>query len=219
MSAKTEKANGTVKAEKAEKAPPTDIEIAIAKFEARLAEKKHIDAKDLGLGFIFPLLRKLAQASGDQEEQLSDLADELSSLLAEEGDEAIVEAFERSWNTLLKGCSLIDKLMVVSGFYEVSTAGLKATDKIPAELRQEYESFGAEAQQTGVAIESAVTSLKERALDDDGDDDDDDDDDDVEEETTAPTSVTPAGTVAPVVEASVEAPAAAPTTEGGTNAA
>lgn len=149
------------------KAEMTDIEASILKFENRLAASKHIDGKDLGMNYIFPLLRRLAQRSGEQDDMLADL---LSSLEDEGGDgESLVDTFKEAHDMLALLGGLLDQTMVVAGFYTVSKAGMTSTDKIPNDLRIAYEQAGVNVQGVVRNIQEAIEDLE--ADDDDGGDD------------------------------------------------
>ncbi len=148
----------------AEQVAPTDIEVQIAKFERRLADKKHIDAKDLGIGFIFPLLRKLAKGQGDLEEQVADVIERLES------DADMVSILEAARDAIFKLSSLLDQSMVAAGFYIVENNALKATDKVPAELRGAYEAIGREVQPVVVDIQAAIEDIENGEEDEDPED-------------------------------------------------
>lgn len=151
----------------------TDTERAIAKFESRLVNVKHIDAKDLALNYLFPLLRKLAATSGDQEEQIESLIEAVEQIEAGSGD---AEVFEAARNVILKLANLLDETMVASGFYTVQEGvGLKDTGKAPASIRASYAAIGPEVHEVVTAIQEAITAFGEG---EDGDDDDDGDEGD-----------------------------------------
>lgn len=146
------------------------IELQIAKFEQRLAAKKHIDARDFGLNFMFPLLRKLAQAMSVQDIQIQALTERVSD--NDPLDEEIVEALETAANTIAELAVLLDQTMVVSGLYVVEKEGMRAATA-SAEIQQAYAAVGQSARDATEKIQSVLSQFE---VSDDDDDDDDEED-------------------------------------------
>jgi len=156
----------------------TEAEIQISKYAARLTQMKHIDAKDLALNYIFPLLTRLAKESGDHAELIADLTE----AVAEDGFDfdALAETFENALGTIVKLAQLLDETMVTAGFYTVSKNGLVATDKLPTNLRESYEAVGAQGLDAVRDIQEAMQAIEERG--DDADDAVADADDEADDE-------------------------------------
>ena len=155
---------------------PTDIELAIVKHASRLSNIKHIDAKDLALNYLFPLLSTLARETGDHASYLVDLADDVQSLAEDAAGSREVEILENTKLVILKLASLLDETMVASGFYTATPEGLQPTAKIPDELKQKYIDIGPEVVQIASDIEAVLEGF-ETADDEDEDEDEDEDGD------------------------------------------
>ncbi len=157
--------------EVAEVRDTTELEVSISKFEARIFAGKHIDGRDLAINYFFPLLKKLAKESGDQEKQIEELFTAVEDLDSAGSDD--LETLESARDMILKLSLLLDQTMVHAGFYRVSKAGMKATDKIPAELRAAYEQIGGEVREVVADVQDAIQSYAEEeddGLQDEGDD-------------------------------------------------
>ncbi len=157
-----------------QQAQPTAAEVAIAKFEERLAKMKHIDAKVLAHDYVFPLLRKIAKHAGDLEEKHEDLAETVENMgevAAGTIMDAIADALEDARDYIVKSSELMDEVMVASGFYTVTAKGLQATNKVPADLKTKYEEIGADAAEVATDIIGALQTIEAQAGagDDDGD--------------------------------------------------
>ncbi len=139
---------------------PTEEEIAIAKFLKRLLDRNTISAIDLGKDFVFPLLKKLAKQLGDHEDQLISLTEEVEAIGQATIAASSSDVFEDARDALLKLANLIDKVMVHAGFLEViKDVGLKPTEKMPEELKKEYEETIGEVVSVAGSIQEALNTL------------------------------------------------------------
>lgn len=155
-------------------AEQTDIEVAITKFEARLASLKHIDGKAVALDYVFPLLRKLAQSAGDQDVQIESLVNAVENIEVG-GDSEVIEALEQAREIIAKLSELLDTAMVAAEFYIVTPTGLQDTGKAPADLRQAYVNVGPEVRDCVLNIQDAIQGYEEEADEDEDEDDEDED--------------------------------------------
>ena len=154
-----------------EQAPPTKLELAVAKAELRLEDVKHISASDLGVQYIFPILRKIAKEIGDHDESLEDLGDAIEQAIQSGGfdDDSVSEVLVAARDTIVKLGGLLDQVMVASGFYSVvPNQGLKA-EKVPAQIRTEYEAIIGETTEVVMEIQNVLQDLE--AADDGADED------------------------------------------------
>jgi hypothetical protein len=177
----TTKQTAVVAATTASATAKPDLEVMINKWATKLAGKKHIDALDVALNYIFPILLKMAKESSEQANDIQGLSDEIAELAEHGGDtDTLIDAFESARDMLIKISGILDQTMVAAGFYSVTSAGLVATDKIPADLRAVYESLGKDANQTSADITEAIEMLEAEAEEEDEDDEDGSDGDDGE---------------------------------------
>ncbi len=133
----------------------TEIEKYIEKHEGRLLKMKHIDVLPALRDVVFPILRKLAAASGDQAEALADLAEQVKA----NGDDNLA-LFEASKDVIEKLTVLLDTAMVAAGFYKVTRTGLTETGKAPPDLYQAYASVAIEV---GEVMEDLGTAIEDLA--------------------------------------------------------
>jgi hypothetical protein len=135
------------------------------KAETRMRASKGIEAKVLGMDFIFPLLRQLgvdvAETLSTQEERLNAIED----LLDEESSP--VELLEKARDVIILLAGLLDSTMVAAGFFEVTPKGLVNTGKAPAELSNNYIEAASQAVDVIGDIEEEIN-----AAEDDEDDED-----------------------------------------------
>lgn len=108
----------------------SELEAEIMKWETKVAAMKHIDAKDLGVHFMFPLLRLLAQVSTDQDGQIGELTSSLKDALDrgaiteggdddDDDDDDIGGLIEDAMQIIMRQAVQIDALMMAGGFLVV----------------------------------------------------------------------------------------------------
>lgn len=167
----------------------------LTRSEKRLREMKGgIEAKVLATDFIFPLFRALGV---DTEEALGGLHERLEgveAVLEDDGAGASFEVLEDSRDIIILLAGMLDRTMVAAGFFEETPKGLRKTDKIPADLAQEFFEVGEKVAEQIKAIEEELENAEE---------DDDDPDGDPGEPAAVVGSIAPA----PLVAADVETPA------------
>lgn len=168
----------------------------LTRSEKRLREMKGgIEAKVLATDFIFPLFRALGV---DTEEALGGLHERLEgveAVLEDDGAGASFEVLEDSRDIIILLAGMLDRTMVAAGFFEMTPKGLRKTDKIPADLAQEFFEVGEKVAEQIKAIEEELENAE--------DEDDDDPDGDPGEPAAVVGSIAPA----PLVAADVETPA------------
>ena len=143
----------------------TELERFIAKSERRLVSMKHIDARDLAINFMLPIIKRMAKEQGDHAEDIGALQETLEGQTV---SEEIVDTLETVKVSLGKMGDLLTRVLVIAGFYEVvAGVGIRPTDKIPADIRAEYEALGPELVELAVDIERAIELAQEEP--DDGD--------------------------------------------------
>lgn len=150
---------------------PTDLEVSIAKFEARFSGLKHIDAKDGILQYMFPLLRALAKQQGDvedvvdgHEQEIEDLHTSFDAGALVGGDQQI-DALDLAFRTMAELGAILDETMVTAGFYTVNkdTGGLEPTKKVPSRLHVKYTTISTEIGKTVAIMQVAMRARQAEA--------------------------------------------------------
>jgi hypothetical protein len=132
----------------------TDVEKYIDKHEVRVRKMKHLDVLVAMNDIVFPILRKLAAASGDQAEGLAQLAEQVGA-----GSDDNLATFEAAKDVIEKLAVLLDTAMVSAGFYKVTRTGLVETGKAPPDMYQAYAALAVEVTEVLEDIGAAIEDL------------------------------------------------------------
>ena len=195
---------------------PSALEKSAAKAVAKFANVKHLDIKDFGTNYFFPLLGRIVEAITAHDIDIENIMEDMETLAegggaSDEVLDAAFEALDTSKNTLLLLTSLFDEVLVVAGF---GADGSKA----PPELRSKIVQMGPTIVKTMGVITSAIEAIEaaDEAADDEADEgaDDDKDSDETDQNPAgrSPIATVGASRSVAVAAAPVVAPVAAPGT-------
>ena len=148
----------------------SDLQKELGRYAKKLAGLKHIDAKQLGLDYLLPLLDLLARVSDETNGEVDALRDEIEQL---EGDDVDLLAVARDF--ILRQLAIIDELSVAAGFFNVSANGLVDTGKLDSlgaegkALKRKVLELGPDGADVIKELQDAIEAAEDQE-DDDGED-------------------------------------------------
>lgn len=182
------------------------MEDLLNKAEKSLRGMKHVDAKDLALRTILPILRQMLRENAKVFSAVEANFHNIFSTLSL--DETQGDFLQATFQHVTGLHEFVDELLLAAGFLVTDEEGMmKPSESIPSGILEKLLSF----QQQGAlwfAQYEAVSTAIEEDLDDDDDDFDDDDDDDFEDD-----ELEASGEGEPETEAEEPQPAEEPASE------
>lgn len=162
------------------------------KSQKRLNGIKRIEAKDLALGYIYPLLAEMYRSLQEMGQNTDENFEDVYKALNLSSDYFVLK---NASNLITKLGAFIDSVMISAGYLEKTDQGLVITTKMPPAIMEQFTALPEELVNTLTAIQEAMEADgsededggSEDEFDDDEDDDGDDegDDEDSNEEVDA----------------------------------